>query len=228
MSFLRARQRTITALSPHPGNPTHLIPSRPIAQFAAGRKLLNFAGDTVITVAGFSIDLSKVSKYEYSVRVDESVTFNLGIFGYQTVDVGNDFNFSQWRAQGDLRCYRSGVGQDYPISPVVGTVYIGVQEIWQPAGTLEYVLPPSISFTQTNFGITGIDTGLLIGNDTFTGWEGILADFKVFDATGFLQNHWPIDDDVIDGGTIVDVAGGQDGILTLGSGEWLDSPGLPP
>ena len=172
----------------------------------------------------FVRDNLKGDRVEYSVRLDER-SANRGLYGFT---VGADF--TRWRGtQQDVSMNRGTNQANFTsILPVVGIVYLGVQEINLPPGTLEYILEPGVRETVT-LGTAGVDrTGLIIGNDSGTGWIGIISDFKVFDDIGTLLNHWPIDDDVIDGGTIVDISGGQDGILTLGSGSWVDAPGLPP
>ena len=183
-----------------------------------------FAGDTRIEVNGYSFDNSKLNTIEYSLRLDDWTSLRI------PYAVGLDPT-ATWRdLQLDIRLTRGGINVTLPtLRPVQGVVYIGIQEIHNPVGTLDYILAPGQNDVVT-VGTTGISTDLFIcANQAFSSpWIGIVADFKIFDAVGFLQNHWPIDDDVINGGTIVDVAGGQDGILTLGSGQWLDSPGLPP
>ena len=220
-SFLRARQRTMTGLFPHPGNRTHLIPNRPISQFVLGRKLLLFAVDTFVTVTGFVLDDTKQNTIEYSVRID-NLDANRIPFSFLTGSA-----HTVLFTPSGMRVNRGGVNSNVNEQFVPGVVYIPVQEIVVPVGTLEYVLAPGQTST-VSVGTTGLNTDLLIGKRGSDGWVGIIADFKVFDNLGALQNHWVIDDDVIDGGTIVDVAGGQDGILTLGSGSWVDAPGLPP
>jgi len=68
-----------------------------------------------------------------------------------------------------------------------------------------------------------VNPGTVVIGHLFSTVQGVIRDFKVFNNAGTtLLHHWPIDDDVEDGGTIVDVVGGANGILVLGDGEWED------
>lgn len=67
------------------------------------------------------------------------------------------------------------------------------------------------------------DQPLLIGTrQSGAFFTGVIKDVKVYDGliTDPVIHHWPVNDNVTDGGIIKDVIGGLDGILTLGTGFW--------
>lgn len=182
-------------------------------------RTLLFANDTFITIAALAVDSSKENVIEYDVRLDDQ-TADHSIWG----TAAND-NFTRWRfATTDIRALRGGVGTNFTTLTIVpGRFYVRVREVFTPAGTLDYQLAPGESQSSATLGNTGTDTGLTIGRGggAIDNWVGRISNFKVFDGIGQLQNHWPIDDDVVDGGIIKDISGGQDGILTLGAGSWV-------
>ena len=56
MSFLRARQRTITALFPHQANPTHLIPKRrQLSQVPDVVDTAELTAEAAIVAAGYTL-----------------------------------------------------------------------------------------------------------------------------------------------------------------------------
>ena len=210
---IRPRQRTQTALFPHSHNKRFLVPKR--VPFLTVNRLF-FAGDTQIVVAAFSLDAAQESKITYACRQDsydgtDSKAWSVG--------AGSEI---LWRlATLDVRCKRGGGAGAPIVSTVIGVVYSEIQEITAPAGTVEFILAPGLSGF-AGVAAAGVDNSLQIGagNGFTSPWIGVISDFKFFDAAGTLINHWPINDDVGDGGTIVDIVGGLDGILTLGSGFW--------
>lgn len=68
MSFLRARQRIITALSPHPGNRTHLIPTRFFPP--AGTVSVSATAKTTSISVTFSGDVQGLSIAGYTITVN--------------------------------------------------------------------------------------------------------------------------------------------------------------
>jgi len=72
-------------------------------------------------------------------------------------------------------------------------------------------------------------TALVIGGQGgTTRYKGPVANFAVYSDEAKdpsnLIHFWAIDDNVEDGGTIIDSVGGDNGTLTLGSGEWKQAP----
>lgn len=180
------------------------------------RKILLFAEDTTISFANGPWDASKVQRIEYKVRCDDLVT-NRDIWG---TDDGN--NYGRFRSLLDFRVFRGGSGGNLGSLDIdTGTIY-DVEEKVDPAGTATVTIN-TIGAQSALVGASGISAGWRIGGRVGGfGWIGSIVDFKIYDATDTLVHFWPIDDNVADGGTIVDVVGGLNGTLTLGSGQWIN------
>ena len=117
MSFLRANQRTMTALFPHPGNPTHLIPKRfpgpVITEVAFKVTQTTVIYDRVISggdASGWTVTINGVPEAVISVLngapTDIVVTYALQVIG-DDIRVTYDGN-GDWAAD-------NGTGKVRPI-----------------------------------------------------------------------------------------------------------------
>ena len=178
---------------------------------------LIFGGDTLITIPSGPWDASKVSTVTYTVRMDD-YTGNHDVWG-----TNDGQQFSRFRGPAaDFLTTRGGVNDTLlTLITTQGVMYDVTESVAVP-GTNDVSLS-LIGAEAGTVGAAGVSAGVWRIGDRSGGlpWVGIIREFKIFNAVGTLTNHWPIDDNVGDGGTIVDIVGGLNGILTLGSGSWI-------
>jgi hypothetical protein len=181
------------------------------------RQLL-FALDTAIRLPSGPFDASKGSKIEYTVRNDNTAA-NADIWGTDT-----GANYGRMRT-GDFRSFRGSSGGNIgAIAHVQGVQYDATEEVVTP-GTCTVTFD-GLGSGDANVGATGVDTGpwQIGGRASGQGIIGVIKDFKIYNEVGTLIHHWPINDDVADGGEITDIVGGLNGTLVLGAGQWEDAP----
>jgi hypothetical protein len=184
------------------------------------RKVLRFGGNTFISIPGAPFDPTKVSKIEYEARMDIR---NIDRDSYGSDDATW---FTRWRVGlNDYRLFRGGVGPVAAALPHAVNVGYLATEDQDVVGSVEVTLS-NVGTATATVGVTGTSLGpWRIGSRVGgNGWVGYIKDFKIYDAVDTLTNHWVIDDNVADGGTILDIVGGTNGTLTLGSGSWEDWP----
>jgi hypothetical protein len=181
------------------------------------RATLLFALDTAIRLPSGPFDASKGSKIEYTVRND-NIAANADIWG---VDSG--FNYGRMRTA-DFRSFRGNSGGNIgEIAHVQGVQYDVTEEVVTP-GTCTVTFD-GLGSGDATVGATGADVGpwQIGGRVGGQGIIGVIKDFKIYDESGTLLHHWPINDNVADGGEITDIVGGLHGTLTLGAGQWETS-----
>ncbi len=203
--------RNVTGSPPDPG-------PEPI------RKVLQFSNKTKIDFATGWCDPSKVHTVEYTARLDGFVALTADVWR-----TGDEQSFGRWQPAPAYRVGRTTGGKNI-VGPatafVLGTTYT-VTEAIDPPGTATVTFSGLGTASTTGLGTTSIPSpgpwaiGPRFGSDE---WNGYIKDFKVKDETGTLIHHWPINDNVADGGTIKDVVGGMDGVLDMQSGSWIDDP----
>jgi hypothetical protein len=180
-------------------------------QFASFQ--LNFAADTFIQLPSGPFDASKGSKLEYVCRNDDT-TVNRDAWG---TDSGQ--SYGRFRTA-DFRAFRSGTGGNIgAIAHVQGVEYASTEDVATP-GTINVTMG-ALGPASAGVAATGLDTGAwrIGGRLTGTGWVGLIKDFKIYDESSILIHHWPINEG--SGTNIVDIVGGLNGTLTLGSGTWV-------
>ncbi len=214
MSLVRARQRSLTAITPHNANKRFIIPKR--------QRELQFAGDTFIALPDASIiENGGEQTIGWTARLDEwsdvrSVWATND--GLQLFQLRLDTVAFQWD--------RTGAG---PSNIFGGQVTQGVQYVITQqrviAGSNVETIVDKLGTSLNGKPTAPVWVGAWAIGETLSGPVGralivMIRDFRIFNDAGVLIHHWPINDNVEDGGTILDVVGGQDGILTLGAGGW--------
>ena len=182
---------------------------------------LQFAGDTFITLPDSSVIVDNaLASMSYTCRLDEYVTSNRYIWAE---DGGNSYGSFRVTTL-DFRGFHSNSGVNFDqLTPLTEGVEFDVVEQWGPVGTLTLSIKTlgtqslAANVATPNAGPWSIGQRLLTGTSQ---WIGMIKNLRLNDDAGVVIHHWPINDNVKDGGIIRDIVGGQHGQLTLGAGVW--------
>lgn len=185
-----------------------------------GEVELHFNGDTYILLP-LNIDSTVAGRFEITARLDAILGINQFFF--------DDFNSNNFRIfhNGANNQWRSRIFPSASLTDRVDlqdTVERTHVFSWDanglnPEWSIDGATVPTATVT-SQLTMTG---GLVIGNNNgfATGIIGAAKDVRFYDAKtgGTLLNHWPINEGV--GVDIVDIVGGANGTLTIGSGTWI-------
>jgi len=189
-------------------------------------RVLHFRNTKIDTT--WNPDFSTDGRIEFDIQVNtvgfdnDDITGDLGPVG----DGANNW-YHRYRSARDHRCGSDGSYSNAinPPDPFVAQQWHHVALAWTAAGldlSVDGGTHHTYSFTGTAH-TGGHQIGYRFGQD---GMVGYLKDYKVYDAKigGNLIHHWPIDDDVAQGGEITDIVGSAHGTLTsMGNGGWEDA-----